>query len=186
MATIGYKRVSAADQRTDRQLDGIELDKVFEDQASGKNTERPQLQLLMDYARDGDTIVVHSMDRLARNLKDLQNLITHFNGKGAAVRFLQENLTFTGDDDPVSVLLMNVIGAVYQFERSISKARQREGIELARKRGAYKGRVPYFTHEYVEEIRYKMAQGIPKSKIADGLKISRRSLYRILEKYKDE
>jgi predicted site-specific integrase-resolvase len=97
---VGYKRVSTVDQVTDRQLDGISLDRVFTEQASGKNTERPELQQLIAYVRDGDTLVIHSRDRLARNLGDLRRLVRDPTGKAVRVEFVKEAMTFTGNDAP--------------------------------------------------------------------------------------
>src|ERR1700678_100838 len=101
---IGYKRVSTVDQSTVRQLDGVLVDKVFEDKASGKNTDRPQLVLCLEFLRDGDTLVVHSMDRLARNLVDLRRMVSELTAKGVKVEFVKESLTFTGRDSPMANL----------------------------------------------------------------------------------
>src|ERR1035438_661616 len=139
---VGYKRVSTIDQNSARQLDGIKIDKLFVDAASGKNTQRPQLQAALNYCREADTLVVHSMDRLARSLVDLRNLVTEFTGRGVAIEFVKENLRFTGDDSPLSLLLLSMIGAVAEFERAMILERQREGITLARAAGKYKGRKP--------------------------------------------
>jgi len=182
MAILGYKRVSTTDQNTDRQLLDIKLDKSFVDYASGSNTHRPQLEDLMLFAREGDLIMVHSMDRLARNLVDLRNLISHFTGKGAAVQFVQENLTFTGDDSPMSMLLMNVMGAVAEFERSIIKTRQAEGIARAKALKKYKGRKEALTPEDVIDIKKRIDAGESKTAIAAEYKVSRETLYRHLNK----
>src|SRR5271170_4631459 len=101
---VGYIRVSSADQKTERQLDGMHLDRVFTDKASGKNTERPQLAALIAFVREGDTVVVHSMDRLARNLDDLRRIVQTLTGRGIQVEFIKERLTFSGDDAPMATL----------------------------------------------------------------------------------
>ena len=132
---VGYIRVSSVEQNTDRQLEGQELDKVFTDRASGKDTKRPQLQAALDYLREGDELVVHSMDRLARNLDDLRRIVLDLTKKGVHVRFVKENLTFSGEDSPMSNLLLSLLGAVAEFERSMIRERQREGIALAKKKG---------------------------------------------------
>ena len=137
---IGYQRVSTVDQNTDRQLDGVELDKVFTDKASGKDANRPELHVRIEYVRDGDTLVVHSMDRLARNLEDLRRIVRELTGQGVRVEFVKENLTFAGDDSPMNTLLLSMLGAVAEFERSMILERQREGIALAKAAGKYKGR----------------------------------------------
>src|SRR5665213_596871 len=142
---IGYVRVSTLDQNTDRQLDGIELDRVFTDKASGKDTQRPELQNALGYLREGDTLVVHSMDRLARNLDDLRRIVKELTDRGVAVQFIKENLTFTGESSSMSILLLSIMGAFAEFERSLLRERQREGITLAKRKGVYKGRRPSLT-----------------------------------------
>src|ERR1700733_609774 len=123
---VGYIRVSSVDQNTDRQLEGQELDRTFTDKASGKDTNRPQLKAALDYLRDGDELVVHSMDRLARNLDDLRRMVLDLTKKGVHVRFVKENLVFTGEDSPMSHLLLSLLGAVAEFERSMIRERQRK------------------------------------------------------------
>jgi hypothetical protein len=108
---IGYIRVSTLDQQTERQLDGIALDQTFTDKASGKDTKRPQLELLLRFVRRGDTVIVHSMDRLARNLDDLRRIVHTLTGKGVRIEFVKESLTFTGEDSPMASLLLSVMGA---------------------------------------------------------------------------
>uniref|UniRef100_UPI0013578379 recombinase family protein n=1 Tax=Nocardia sp. CY41 TaxID=2608686 RepID=UPI0013578379 len=108
---VGYIRVSAVDQNTVRQLDGIDIERTFIDKASGKDTARPQLEELIGFVRDGDTVIVHSMDRLARNLDDLRRLVRTLTGKGVRVEFVKESLTFTGEDSPMAHLLLSVMGA---------------------------------------------------------------------------
>ena len=148
MATVGYVRVSSVDQNTVRQLDGLTLDKTFTDKASGKDTKRPQLERALEFLREGDTLVIHSMDRLARNLDDLRRVVLGLTKKGVKVRFEKEDLTFTGEDSPMANLLLSVMGAFAQFERELIKERQREGIAIAKKKGGvYKGRVPSLTAE---------------------------------------
>ena len=124
---IGYIRVSSFEQNPERQLEDTGLNKKFIDKASGKNTARPQLKAMLDYARDGDTIIVHSMDRLARNLDDLRRLVTQLTDQQIRIEFLKEGLTFTGEDSPMSKLLLSVMGAFAEFERSLIKERKMEG-----------------------------------------------------------
>ena len=142
--TIGYVRVSSIDQNDARQLDGLQLDKTFTDKASGKDTRRPQLQAMLEYARDGDRLLVHSMDRLSRSLKDLQEVVESLTAKGVSVTFVKENLTFqqpgVGDDAhnaAYSMLMLQMLGAVGQFERALIRERQREGIAIAKAKGVY-------------------------------------------------
>jgi DNA invertase Pin-like site-specific DNA recombinase len=178
--TVGYIRVSTLDQHTDRQLDGIELDKVFSDKASGKDTARPQLEALLGFVRDGDTVVVHSMDRLARNLDDLRRLVRTMTGKGVRVQFVTENLTFTGDDTAMAQLLLSVMGAFAEFERALLRERQREGIAQARLRGAYRGRKRSLTAEQIAQLRRRARAGESKTLLAKDFRISRETVYQYL------
>lgn len=141
MARVGYIRVSSVDQNLDRQLDGVALDKVFTEKLSGATTDRPQLQAMLDYVREGDVILVHSIDRLARSLADLLKLVEDLTKRRVHICFDKEKLEFTGEDNPTQHLMLQMMGAVAQFERAMIKERQREGIVKAKERGAYKGRV---------------------------------------------
>lgn len=176
--TVGYVRVSSIGQNDARQLDGITLDKTFTDKVSGKDTQRPQLQALLEFVREGDTVLVHSMDRLARSLKDLEAIVTGLTGRGVTVSFVSQGMTFTGDDSPMNTLMLQMLGAVSQFERSLILERQREGIAIAKAKGdVYKGRKPSLDAAGVTELRGLVAQGIPKAQIAAKLGISRTTLY---------
>jgi DNA invertase Pin-like site-specific DNA recombinase len=177
---VGYRRVSALDQNTERQLEGVRLDKLFTDRASGKDTKRPQLQAALEYLREGDLFVIHSMDRLARNLDDLRRIVLDLTGKGVHVQFVKENLTFTGADSPMATLLLSLLGAVAEFERSMIRERQREGIELAKKKGVYKGRKPSLTTMQVAEIRKRVKAGAKKAALAAEYRISRQTVYAAL------
>jgi DNA invertase Pin-like site-specific DNA recombinase len=179
---IGYIRVSTFDQNPERQLEGIALSKKFIDKASGKNIARPQLEAMLDYVRDGDTIIVHSMDRLARNLDDLRRLVTQLTEQQIKIEFVKEGLVFTGEDSPMSKLLLSVMGAFAEFERALIKERQMEGIALAKKRGAYKGRKAVLSQEQVDEIKARVSRGDKKSHIARAFGISRETLYQYLRK----
>ncbi|CPX57571.1 site-specific recombinase PinR [Mycobacteroides abscessus] len=174
---IGYLRVSTVDQNTDRQLDGVELDKTFTDKASGKNTDRPELARAVDYAREGDTLVVHSMDRLARNLDDLRRLVRELTGQGVKVEFVKENLTFAGDDSPMNTLLLSMLGAVAEFERSMILERQREGIAIAKAAGKYKGRKASLTDDQASELRARLTAGESPTALAREYGISRQTVY---------
>lgn len=178
---VGYIRVSSFEQNPERQLDGIRLDKQFIDKASGKDTERPQLQALLEYVREDDTVIVHSMDRLARNLDDLRRLVNLLTAKKIKVEFIKEGLVFTNEDSPMSKLLLSVMGAVAEFERALIKERQIEGIELAKKRGAYKGRKPTLSDEQLNEIKQRLAMGHKKSVLSREFNISRETLYQYLK-----
>lgn len=178
---LGYKRVSSVDQNTVRQLDGVAIDEMFEDKVSGKDTNRPALQAMLKHARKGDTIVCHSMDRLARNMDDLRKLVKELTSKGVKVQFVKESLTFTGEDNAMSNLLLSMLGAVAEFERAIIGERQREGVQLAKLRGAYKGRKQEMTPERVEEIKRRVEAGETKAAIARDMKISRETVYQYLK-----
>jgi len=177
---IGYVRVSSLDQNPDRQLDNVSMDRVFTDQASGKDVARPQLDALLRFARDGDTVVVHSMDRLARNLDDLRQIVRSLTGRGIRVEFVKEGLTFTGEDAPMATLLLSVMGAFAEFERALIRERQREGIALAKRRGAYRGRKKALNAVQRGEVRARVAAGAGKAAVARAYGISRETLYQYL------
>ena len=178
--TVGYIRVSALDQNTERQLDGLALDKVFTDKASGKDTHRPQLQAAMEYLREGDHLVVHSLDRLARNLVDLKTIVTELTERGVVVEFVKEHLVFTSEDNAMSNLLLSVMGAFAEFERALIRERQREGIALAKKAGIYKGRKPSLVEAQVKELKRRAKAGEKKAALAREFAISRETLYSYL------
>ena len=178
---IGYIRVSTLDQQTERQLDGIALDQTFTDKASGKDTNRPQLEQMLRFARSGDTVVVHSMDRLARNLDDLRRIVHTLTGKGVRIAFVKEQLTFTGEDSPMASLLLSVMGAFAEFERALIHERQREGIVQAKQRGAYRGRKKALSPDAVRRLRERLATGTSKAKITREFGISRQTLYQYLQ-----
>lgn len=178
---VGYIRVSSVGQNTERQLDGVTLDKVFTDKASGKDTNRPQLKAAMEYVRSGDSLIVHSMDRLARNLEDMLRIVRELNNKGVMVQFIKENMTFAaGNDDPMANLMFAMLGAFAQFERSLIRERQREGIELAKAKGVYRGSQPKLNTEQLTRLHHLVDQGVPKAQVARNFSISRETVYRII------
>jgi DNA invertase Pin-like site-specific DNA recombinase len=177
---IGYVRVSSVDQNEQRQLEGVQLDKKFTDKASGKDTNRPQLQAALEYLREGDVLVVHSMDRLARNLDDLRKIVTELTGRGVVVEFVKEHLAFTTEDNAVSKLLLSVMGAFAEFERSLIKERQREGIALAKQNGIYRGRKPSLTPDEAQQVRSRAAAGEKRAALAREFGISRETVYQYL------
>ena len=177
---IGYVRVSTLEQNTDRQLEGIAVDRTFTDKASGKDTARPELENLLKFARHGDIVLVHSMDRLARNLDDLRRIVGQLTQRGVQVQFVKECLTFTGEDSPMANLMLSVMGAFAEFERALIKERQREGVALAKQRGVYTGRKKSLSVQDVCALKTRAAAGEAKTNIARDLGISRETLYQYL------
>ncbi|MGD9817827.1 MAG: recombinase family protein [Desulfomonilaceae bacterium] len=178
---IGYIRVSSYDQNPDRQLEDVSTDKVFIDKVSGKDVHRPKLEELLSFVREGDTVVVHSMDRLARNLDDLRRLVQNLTQRGIRIEFVKEHLAFTGNDSPMANLMLSVMGAFAEFERALIRERQREGIALAKQRGAYKGRKKVLTPQQSELMKQRAAAGEPKAKLAREFGISRETVYQYLK-----
>ena len=178
MSVIGYRRVSSEGQNLDRQELG-EVEKVFEEKLSGKSAkDRPALQVMIDYAREGDAVVVYSIDRLARDLRDLQDIISTLNDKGVSISFLSERLTFSAEaDDAIAKLQLQMMGAFAEFERNIIKKRQAEGIAKAKAKGVYKGTKKRIDRDKVHELK---AEGYSTYKIAKEMGISRMSVHRIL------
>lgn len=157
------------------------VDRVFTDKASGRDVQRPQLEALLAFAREGDIVVVHSMDRLARNLEDLRQIVKTLTGRGVRVEFVKESLTFTGDDSPMANLLLNVMGSFAEFERSLIRERQKEGIALAKQRGVYRGRKPALSNEQIVELRGLVHTGVPKTRVAKDFGITRETVYQYLK-----
>jgi DNA invertase Pin-like site-specific DNA recombinase len=181
---VGYVRVSSLDQATDRQLDGLTLDRVFTERASGKDANRPRLQEAMRYCRDGDTLVVHSLDRLARNVDDLRRIVTDLTARGVTVEFVKERLIFgTSSQDPMGRFMLTVLGAFAEMERSLIRERQREGIAIAKRDHPekYAGRARSLTPAQVGELRDKAAEGTSKTQLAREFKVSRQTVYSYLE-----
>lgn len=177
---LGYIRISSFDQNCDRQLENCLVDKKFIDKASGKDINRPKLKELIEYAREGDMVWIHSMDRLARNLDDLRSIVNTLTRKGVCITFLKENLTFKNDDSPMANLMLSVMGAFAEFERSLIRERQKEGIALAKKRGAYVGRKKVLSSDHIAEARNRVKLGEKKTFIAKDMGISRETLYKYL------
>ena len=174
---VGYFRFSTLIKNTDRQLDRISLHKVFEDKASGKNVDQPQLTARLAHLRDGDILHIHSMDRLCRNLDDLRRIVKELTNRGVVVKFHKQGLSFSGEDSPMSNLLLSMLGAVAEFERSIILERQREGIQIAKSEGKYKGRKPSLTDKRVHELQRRAGTGEKKSSLAREFGISRATVY---------
>ena len=153
---------------------------MFTDRTSGKDTQRSELDALLSFVREGDTVVVHSMDRLARNLDDLRLLVQKLTERDVCIEFVKENLTFTGDDSPMANLMLSVMGAFAEFERALIRERQREGIALAKERGVYRGRKKALSSEQMAGLRRRANDGEQKAKLAREFGISRETLYQYL------
>jgi len=177
---VGYIRVSSFDQNPERQLEDVAVDRTFTDKASGKDTQRPQLQALTAFVRAGDTVIVHSMDRLARNLDDLRRIVQTLTQRGIRIEFVKEHLAFTGEDSPMANLMLSVMGAFAEFERALIRERQREGIALAKQRGVYRGRKPALSPADRVELRRRVEGGQKKAQVARDFGISRETLYQYL------
>jgi DNA invertase Pin-like site-specific DNA recombinase len=178
---VGYIRVSSLTQNTGRQLADVSLDKIFTDKQSGKDTNRPELKRCLEHLREGDTLHVHSIDRLARNLKDLQNIVEELVSKGVTVKFYKESLTFEPKNgNPMQTLMLQMLGAFAEFERTLINERQREGLALAKAQGVKLGAPPKLKEEQIAELKVRAAQSEDKSKLAREFGISRPTLYKIL------
>lgn len=180
---IGYARVSSKDQNLDRQLAALKKEKVFRiftDTVSGSSTQRPGLDGALNYVRAGDQLIVVSMDRLARSLIDLHRLVDDLTERGVSVKFLKEGQTYSLNSTPIAKLMLGLLGSVAEFERSIIRERQAEGIAKAKARGVYKGRAKVLNEEQVAQAREWVGAGIPKAEVARRLGIGRTTLYKYL------
>jgi len=183
---IGYIRVSTTDQNPDRQLESIPLDKKFIDYASAKSTNRPQLTAMLEFVREDDIVIVHSMDRLARNVKDLKSLVDDLLQKKIQIHFMKENLQFQGQNSALANLMLHMMGAFAEFEYAFIRERQREGIEIAKKKGKFKGMTKKLDSEKVEILKKDLLTRKSKTQIALDLGISRFTLYRYMARIKEE
>lgn len=185
---FNYIRVSTIEQNTERQLRDVVCDRVYEEKISGKDTNRPQLQAMLSNIRSGDIINIHEMSRLARNTRDLLNLVEEITSKGATIIFHKENITFNGNEkqDPYQKMMMTMLGAVAELERSILLERQREGIALAKLHNKYKGGKNKLTTEQVAELNTLRKQGMPIARIAKQFKITRPTVYSYLRMKKSK
>lgn len=177
-ADVGYIRVSSADQNLGRQLDGVILDKVFEDKVSGGGRDRPGLKACLDYLREGDTLHVHSIDRLARNLIDLQQIVDTLVGQGVRVEFHKEGMVFDGSSaDPLKKLLFQMLGSFAEFERSLIRERQREGLEQAKAAGKRLGRPKRADDETIARIKEEYAAGVSVLKLSTRYGVPRGTIH---------
>ena len=178
---VGYRRVSTVEQNLDRQDLGT-VERVFEDKASGKDKEREQLQTMIAFVREGDEVVVYSIDRLARDLRDLQSIITQLNDKGVSIEFLSERLVFSGkSEDAFAKLQLQMMGAFAEFERNIIRKRQAEGIAKAKERGVYENRKRKrkVSDKRILDLKH---EGLNNTEIAEYLGITRMTVHRALKR----
>ncbi|GAA2926228.1 recombinase family protein [Microbacterium luteolum] len=180
---VGYVRVSSSDQNEARQLEAIgAVDRIFAEKVSaGSRFSRVALEECIRYVRDGDIVRVASMDRLARSMRDLRQIIDELLAKGAAVEFVKESQTYSpGPSNALANLMLNMLGAFAEFERALIRERQAEGIQLAKKAGKYRGRNRKLASSQVDEIRQLVDAGVPKSEVARRFEINRSTVYRLL------
>lgn len=182
---IGYIRVSTADQNLDRQRDALkkyDIDRWFEEKLSGKDTNRPALQEMLRFAREGDTIYVHDFSRLARSTKDLLDIVENLTEQKIAIVSIKENLD---SSTPTGKLMLTMIGAIDEFERTIMLERQREGIEIAKRKGVYKGRKKIaFPEGFGKYYDAWTRHEINKTGIAIALDVSRPTVDRFIKEYR--
>ena len=175
---IGYRRVSTVEQKFDRQDLGADIERVFEEQESGGTSERKALQEMIAFARSGDEVIVYSIDRLARNLRDLQQIIEELNEKGVTVTFLSERLSFNANSsDAFAKLQLQMLGAFSEYERNIIRKRQAEGIEKAKANGVY-AKARKINPDKIRQLR---SEGVGATEICRKLSCSRTSVYNALK-----
>ena len=178
---FNYLRVSTVLQNTERQLNDVSCDRVYLDKLSGKDTNRPQFQLMMSNLRSGDIVNVHSLDRVGRNTKDILGIVETIKEIGATIKFHKENLTFDGSkNDLYSDLMLTILSGFATFERNIILERQREGIEIAKQKGKYKGGKQKFKSSDKEEIKKLIEDGISISEISRIMNCSRPTIYKVI------
>lgn len=177
---VGYIRVSSQGQNTARQLADIKLDKEFVDMVTGSNQNREGLQECLAYVREGDQLIVDSIDRLARNLQDLQEIVGGLVKKGVSVKFIKENLTFTGKEDALANLMLQMMGAFAEFERTMIRSRQREGIDAAKKAGKHLGRPNKVDNKFIKVVKEKKESLQSIRSIAKDMNVSRATIYKAL------
>jgi len=185
---LAYVRVSSEGQNTsrqDQQIEELNVDKVFSEKVSGKNIQdRPQFQLMLDYAREEDIIYCAELSRWGRSLIDIKTTVTALTCKGVTVKFLKENLTFTNNqDDPMSNLLLGILSSLAEWERAVIKSRQMEGVKIAQEKGIYKercGRKPKLTEEQIKEVQRRVADGEKRSDVAVAFGVSRQTVYNLV------
>lgn len=179
---VGYRRVSSHSQRLDRQMVNVELDRCFDETISSREKDRPELEKCLEHLREGDTLHVHSIDRLCRSITEMETILEGLLSKGVTVKIHKGNLTFTGNDNPMDRLLLQVMSVFSQFEREIIRERQREGIEKAKERGVYKGKQHTLDATQIQELKKRVQDGEKITNVGKLFGISRSTVYRYLKK----
>ncbi len=182
---IAYVRVSTVEQNESRQIEALEnhkIDKWFTEKVSAKNTNRPELQKMLDFVREGDTVYIHDLSRLARSTKDLLEIVDLLKEKGVELVSNKENIDTS---TPTGKLMLTMIGAIAEFERANLLERQREGIAIAKKEGRFKGRKPVNVSKETFEMYYEKysKREINKMELAKELKVSRPTLDKLIKEY---
>jgi DNA invertase Pin-like site-specific DNA recombinase len=185
---LAYVRVSSEGQNTsrqDQQIEELNVDKIFSEKISGKNIQdRPQFQLMLEYARDEDIIYCADLSRWGRSLMDIKTTVTALTSKGVTVVFLKENLTFSNDKlDPMSDLLLGILSSLAEWERAVIKSRQMEGVKIAQEKGIYKercGRKPKLSEEQIKQVKKRVEAGEKKADVADAFGVSRQTVYNLV------
>lgn len=183
---IAYIRVSTVEQNESRQLEGLEkynIDKIFQEKVSAKDTNRPQLNVMLDFAREGDTIYVWDFSRLARSTKDLLNIAEQLDQKKIHLRSIKENLDTS---TPTGKLMLTMIGAINEFERANILERQKEGIAIAKRQGKFKGRKAIGYPERWEEIYLKWKnRELTSVKTMEVLNLKRNTFYKLVKEHEN-
>ncbi|MGN0180194.1 MAG: recombinase family protein [Monoglobaceae bacterium] len=180
---LAYIRVSTIEQNEQRQVEAMQkydIEKWFVEKVSAKDTNRPKLQELLDFAREGDTIHIHDFSRLARSTKDLLDIVELLNSKGVILVSNKENIDTS---TPTGKLMLTMIGAINEFERTNLLERQREGIAIAKREKKYKGRKAITIPNFEEHYKRYLKREITKSELAKELKISRPTLDKLINEY---
>ena len=183
---VGYVRVSTVEQNEDRQLVTMEkynVEKVFSEKVSAKDTNRKELKEMLEYVREGDTIVIHDFSRLARSTKDLLDIVEYLNNKKVALISCKENID---SSTPTGKLMLTMIGAINEFERANLLERQREGIAIAKENGKYKGRKEVKIDNFEQYYNKYMNREINKSQLAKELGVSRPTLDKLIKEYENK
>lgn len=180
---IAYVRVSTVEQNEARQIESLErygIEKWFTEKVSAKDTNRPQLQQMLEFAREGDTIYIHDFSRLARSTKDLLDITEQLQAKGIHLVSSKENIDTS---TPTGKLMLTMIAAINEFERTNLLERQREGIAIAKRNGVYKGRKPFHSDKFEGLYRQYCGREINKMEFARLLSVSRPTLDKLIKEY---